>query len=210
MHKIRRTSHFYFFVLVRYRIKCPFVTTKTEVIYLGYSYTCLSLELPPRDMGLATNPPRRLRLVLASALLLHTTSNISSPSGNASFVLGAPADADNFAAKDGNNDGTLYTEDLSLQRLGAHHVAARFVFRSQWTPREVHRCQDHEDWEGEKEGGRGKLCHFEAVFPRAFGVLLDRFQVSVLQSVGHLRAIINCRRTNEIILHTTTLIAVNL
>lgn len=183
------------------------------------SYTCLSLlKLPPGGMGLATNPPRRLRLVLASALLLHATSNSSLPSGNASFVLGAPADAEilagtnpSSAAKDNSinsSDGTLYTEDLSLQRLGAHHVAARFVFRSQWTPRDVHRCQDHEDWDGEKEGGRGKLCHFEAVFPRALGVLLDRFQVSPLQSVAHIRAIINCSRTNEIRLHTTTLIAV--
>ena len=81
--------------------------------------------------------------------------------------------------------GTSYTEDLTLERLGKHHVAARFVFRSHWVPQERHRCQDHEDWHegGEAEDGLGstrsedgKLCHFEAVFPRAVGVLLDRFK----------------------------------
>lgn len=111
-----------------------------------------------------------------------------SSSRSASFASGAPAGADflegtNPSAAEQGGDGALYTEDLSLQRLGASHVAARFVFRSQWTPQERHRCQDHEDWEGEKEGGgRGKLCHFEAVFPRAVGVLLDRFQVQYVQS----------------------------
>lgn len=81
-----------------------------------------------------------------------------------------------------------YTEDLTVQRLGAKHVAARFVFRSQWMPESRHRCQDHEDgnleftsgWGG---GGKdGKLCHFDAVFPRAVGVLLDRFKVRILLS----------------------------
>ncbi|CAM9977012.1 unnamed protein product [Sphacelaria rigidula] len=77
-----------------------------------------------------------------------------------------------------------YTENLTVQRLGANHVAARFVFRSRWTPEPRHRCQDHEDWElglsaGSDEGAKnnGKLCHFTAVFPRAVGVLLDRFKV---------------------------------
>lgn len=81
--------------------------------------------------------------------------------------------------------GTSYTEDLTLERLGKHHVAARFVFRSHWVPEARHRCQDHEDWHdgGKTESGlgstgveEGKLCHFEAVFPRAVGVLLDRFK----------------------------------
>lgn len=91
-------------------------------------------------------------------------------------------------------DGTSYTEDLTVQRLGQHHVGARFVFRSHWLPQARHRCQEHEDWrEGGGGGGgngsssssssaeiegEGKLCHFEAVFPRAVGVLLDRFKVS--------------------------------
>ena len=82
--------------------------------------------------------------------------------------------------------GTSYTEDLTLERLGKHHVAARFVFRSHWVPQARHRCQDHEDWHkggetdsdsGSARAEEGKLCHFEAVFPRAVGVLLDRFKV---------------------------------
>eukprot|EP00903_Cladosiphon_okamuranus_P018262 g16799.t1 len=86
----------------------------------------------------------------------------------------------------GTTAGTSYTEDLTLDRLGKHHVAARFVFRSHWVPQARHRCQDHEDWHegGETESGlgstpaeEGKLCHFEAVFPRAVGVLLDRFKM---------------------------------
>lgn len=85
--------------------------------------------------------------------------------------------------------GTSYTEDLTLERLGKHHVAARFVFRSHWAPQARHRCQDHEDWHegGETESGlgstgveEGKLCHFEAFFPRAVGVLLDRFKARLL------------------------------
>lgn len=78
-----------------------------------------------------------------------------------------------------------YSEDLTLERLGKNHVAAQFVFRSRWVPQARHRCQDHEDWHegGGTESGLesagvegGKLCHFEAVFPRAVGVLLDRFK----------------------------------
>lgn len=74
-----------------------------------------------------------------------------------------------------------YTEDLTIQRVGGNHVAARFVFKSQWEPQDKHRCQDHEDWpENSPYDGtalRGdKLCHFEAVFPRAVGVLLDRYK----------------------------------
>lgn len=95
------------------------------------------------------------------------------------------------AAAAATDDGTSYTEDLSIQRLGEHHVGARFVFRSHWTPQARHRCQDHEDWrEGGEAGGNssdsiemqeaGKLCHFEAVFPRAVGVLLDRFKASLM------------------------------
>lgn len=85
-----------------------------------------------------------------------------------------------------STDGpSYYTEDLTLQQLGQRHVAARFVFRSTWTPKDKHRCQEHEDWPRdeniemqESSGSVGKLCHFEAVFPRAMGVLLDRFEVS--------------------------------
>lgn len=89
--------------------------------------------------------------------------------------------------------GTSYTEDLTLERLGKHHVAARFVFRSHWVPQASHRCQNYEDWheEGETEGGlgrtrvaEGKLCHFEAVFPRAVGVLLDRFKARIARLSG--------------------------
>lgn len=91
------------------------------------------------------------------------------------------------AAEAAATSGTSYTEDLTVQRLGQHHVGARFVFRSQWVPQARHRCQDHEDWsEGGEAGGNsgsteeieeaGKVCHFEAVFPRAVGVLLDRFK----------------------------------
>lgn len=100
-------------------------------------------------------------------------------------VVGAfPAAASAAAAE--ATAGTSYTEDLTLERLGKHHVAARFVFRSHWVPQERHRCQDHEDWHegGQAEGNLGstrageggKLCHFEAVFPRAVGVLVDRFK----------------------------------
>ncbi|CAM9227224.1 unnamed protein product [Ectocarpus sp. 12 AP-2014] len=85
--------------------------------------------------------------------------------------------------------GTTFTEDLTVERLGQHHVGARFVFRSHWVPQTRHRCQDHEDWHEGREArlreSVGKvrtaqaerLCHFEAVFPRAVGVLLDRFKV---------------------------------
>ncbi len=84
-------------------------------------------------------------------------------------------------------NGNSYTEDLAVERLGKHHVGARFVFRSHWVPEVRHRCQDHEDWRegGETEGSfgslvpeEGKLCHFEAIFPRAVGVLLDKFKAS--------------------------------
>lgn len=86
-----------------------------------------------------------------------------------------------------STDGkSYYTEDLTLQQLGQRHVAARFVFRSTWTPKDRHRCQEHEDWPRdettqtqESSYSVGKLCHFEAVFPRAMGVLLDRFEVSL-------------------------------
>lgn len=76
---------------------------------------------------------------------------------------------------------STYAEDLTIQRLGSNHVSARFVFRSRWNPQERHRCQDHEDWSEDMTSSRtarrsSKLCHFEAVFPRAVGVLLDRFK----------------------------------
>lgn len=95
------------------------------------------------------------------------------------FVRGATVDSPRTV-------GTTYTEDLTLERLGQHHVAAKFLFRSEWVPQDRHRCQDHEDWLGQKVGpdatarreGEGKLCHFEAVFPRAIGVLLDKFKAS--------------------------------
>lgn len=102
----------------------------------------------------------------------------------------APYAADNFAfgatVDSSRTVGTTYTEDLSLERLGQHHVAAKFLFRSEWVPQDRHRCQDHEDWLGQKVGadatarreGEGKLCHFEAVFPREIGVLLDKFKAS--------------------------------
>ncbi|CAM9617307.1 unnamed protein product, partial [Ectocarpus sp. 13 AM-2016] len=87
--------------------------------------------------------------------------------------------------------GTSFTEDLTVDRLGQHHVGARFVFRSHWVPQARHRCQDHEDWhEGRvarlresvgkvRTAQAERLCHFEAVFPRAVGVLLDRFKASL-------------------------------
>lgn len=90
------------------------------------------------------------------------------------------------AAVDVDSSSGAYTEDLTIQRLGNGHAAARFVFRSEWTPQQRHRCQAHEDSPAEGEavaserpaqGRDGKLCHFEAVFPRAVGVLLDRFKV---------------------------------
>lgn len=105
------------------------------------------------------------------------------------FIL-VPYAADNLAfgaiLDPSRTVGTTYTEDLTLERLGPHHVAAKFLFRSEWVPQDRHRCQDHEDWLGQKVGaesaarreGEGKLCHFEAVFPRAIGVLLDKFKAS--------------------------------
>lgn len=122
---------------------------------------------------------------------LPLTAQQSSSSG-LSFCLailttGAVATA---AASPAAAGGTAYTEDLTLERLGQRHVGARFVFRSHWVPQARHRCQDHEDWqEGDgygppvgdsdaETGLAGKLCHFEAVFPRAVGVLLDRFKAS--------------------------------
>lgn len=87
---------------------------------------------------------------------------------------------------------TSFSEDLTVERFGHSHVGARFVFRSHWVPQARHRCQDHEDWHEGREArfreSRGKartgqaerLCHFEAVFPRAVGVLLDRFKASLL------------------------------
>lgn len=86
-----------------------------------------------------------------------------------------------------------YTEDLTVQRLGANHVGARFVFRSRWTPESRHRCQNHEDWNVEFKSRDerikdGKLCHFDAMFPRAMGVLLDRFKVRILLNVLYFQA----------------------
>lgn len=80
-------------------------------------------------------------------------------------------------------ESATYTEDLTIQRLDGNHVAARFVFRSNWRPKDRHRCQSHEHWPEEASsrvsGWPGDmLCHFEVVFPRSVGVLLDRFKAS--------------------------------
>lgn len=124
-----------------------------------------------RAMRLLASRFPTLNLGIGLLLALQTPST---------FVLGSDTPPDLAATR----ERTSYTEDLSLQRLGHDHVAARFVFRSTWVPQERHRCQDHEDWRGEEgksaesQGQRAKLCHFDAVFPRAVGVLLDRFKAS--------------------------------
>lgn len=110
---------------------------------------------------------------------LFVVGYVLAPYAGHNLALGATVDSSRTV-------GTMYTEDLSLERLGQHHVAAKFLFRSEWVPQDRHRCQDHEDWLGQKLGtdatarkeGEGKLCHFEAVFPRAIGVLLDKFKAS--------------------------------
>ena len=120
-------------------------------------------------MGMASKHKRALHAIVS--LLLSTCTSI--------VLVSATVGADVAS------DKTSYTEDLILQRLGPHHVAARFVFRSTWVPQDKHRCQEHENWSNEEamearaqNSTTGQLCHFEAVFPRAVGVLLDRFQAS--------------------------------
>lgn len=145
-------------------------------------------------MKLAKKQPKRSlpKLVLGSALGLLILLLVAYGSEQAAGVCCAINSSDSMDdAVSPVPRRTSYTEDLTLQRLGDHHVAARFVFRSMWVPQARHRCQDHENWssswQGEDEeeggaqetaGGGGELCHFEAVFPRAVGVLLDRFKAS--------------------------------
>ncbi|CAN0000928.1 unnamed protein product [Scytosiphon promiscuus] len=119
------------------------------------------------------------RLSFFCAVLITGAAAAAAAAATTAAAAGAPAAAGR----------TGYTEDLTIERLGRHHVGARFVFRSHWVPQARHRCQDHEDWhrgdgsglasgDGDAEIGKsGKLCHFEAVFPRAVGVLLDRFKM---------------------------------
>lgn len=121
-----------------------------------------------------------------------------------SLGLGVVSAGSAAAAAYAATDGTSYTEDLTVQRLGQHHVGARFVFRSHWVPQARHRCQEHEDWHegGEAVGssgssveieGAGKLCHFDAVFPRAVGVLLDKFKASPRYGLVYRTAGVCCK-----------------
>lgn len=140
---------------------------------LPHAASCASTQLLP--------PP-----LLAMRLRLHSQGRVRSAGMGWSLATLLVSLHVGAVAAAGATAGNSYTEDLTLERLGKHHVAARFVFRSHWVPQARHRCQDHEDWYegGEAESGlggtrveEGKLCHFEAVFPRAVGVLLDRFKV---------------------------------